>query len=74
MASLIIDNDVTVSNWLGGAAVFRIMGEIHQKVGAVHGNDGRYIQTYFYDVEQQNQQYTAPFHQQHQQLAFEIVD
>ena len=62
MASLIIDNDVTVSNCLGAAAVFRIMGEIHQKVGAVHGNHARYIQTYFYDVEQQNQQHTAPFH------------
>ena len=63
MASLIIDNDVTVSNQLGGAAAFQIMGqlhrkvgpELHQKVGDVHGNYGRYIQTYFYDVQQQNQ-------------------
>ena len=47
MASLIIDNDVTVSNWLGGAAAFSIMEEIHWKVGAVYGNHGRYIQTFF---------------------------
>ena len=73
MASLIIDNDVTVSNELGGAAAFRIMGEIHRKVDAVHGNHGRYIQTYFYDVEQQNQQCMAPSHQQLQVLAFGTV-
>ena len=50
------------------------MGQFHQKVGAVHGNYGRYIQTYFYDVQQQNQQYTAAFPQQHQQRALEIAD
>ena len=74
MASLIIDHDVTVSNQLGGAAAFRIMGELHRKVGAVHGSYGRYIQTYFYDVQQQNQQRIAAFPQQHQQRALEIVD
>ena len=37
------------------------MGQLHQKVGAVHGNYGRYIQTYFYDVQQQNQQHMAAF-------------
>ena len=46
VASLIIDN-VTVSNGLGGAAAFRIMAEIYQKIGAVHEYHGRYIQTYF---------------------------
>ena len=50
------------------------MGQLHQKVGAVHGNYGRYIQTYFYDVQQQNQQWMAAFPQQHQQQALEIVD
>ena len=50
------------------------MGQLHQKVGAVHGNYGRYIQTYFYDVQQQNQQCMAAFPQQHQQRALEIVD
>ena len=74
MASLIIDHDVTVSNRLGGAAAFCIMGQLHQKVGAVHGNYGRYIQTYSYDVQQQNQQCKAAFPQQHQQWALEIVD
>ena len=74
MASLIVDHDVTVSNQLGGAAAFWIMGQIHQKVGAVHGNYGRYIQTYFYNVQQQNQQCMAVFPQQHQQQALEIVD
>ena len=34
----------------------------------------RYIQTYFYDVQQQNQQHVAAFPQQHQQQALEIVD
>ena len=74
MASLIIDHDVTVSNRLGGAAAFHIMGQLHQKVGAVHGNYGRYIQTYFYDVQQQNQQHKAAFPQQHQQWALEIIE
>ena len=74
MASLIIDHDVTVSNQLGGAAAFQIMGQLHRKIGAVHGNYGRYIQTYFYDVQQQNQQVLAAFPQQYQQWAFEIVD
>ena len=50
------------------------MGELHQKVGAVRGNYGRYIQTYFYDVQQQNQHRIAAFPQQHQQRALEIVD
>ena len=50
------------------------MGQLHQKVGAIHGNHGRYIQTYFYDVQQQNQQCMAAFPQQHQQWALEIVD
>ena len=50
------------------------MGQLHCKVGAVHGNYGRYIQTYFYDVQQQNQQCMAAFPQQHQQRALEIVD
>ena len=50
------------------------MGQLHWKVGAVHGNYGRYIQTYFYDVQQQNQQCTAVFPQQHQQWALDIVD
>ena len=50
------------------------MGQLHCKVGAVHGNYGRYIQTYFYDVQQHNQQHTAAFPQQHQQLALDIVD
>ena len=74
MASLIIEHDATVSNRLGGAAAFRIMGELHRKVGAVHGNYGRYIQTYFYDVQQQNQQHITAFPEQHQQRALEIVD
>ena len=74
MASLIIDHDVTVSNRLGGAAAFWIMGQLHWKLGAVHGNYGRYIQTYFYDVQQQNQQHIAAFPQQHQRWALEIVD
>ena len=74
MASLIIDHDVTVSNRLCGAAAFLIMGQLHQKVGAVHGSYGKYIQTYFYDVEQQYQQHMAAFPQQHQQRALEIVD
>ena len=74
MASLIIDHDATVSNQLAGAAAFRIMGELHRKVGGVHGNHGRYIQTYFYDVQQQNQQRISAFPQQHQQRALEIVD
>ena len=74
MASLIIDHDVTVSNRLGGAAAFQIMGQYHLKVGAVHGNYGRYIQTYFFDVQQQNQQHMAAFPQQHQQRALVIVD
>ena len=73
MASLIIDNEVTVSNQLGGAVAFWIMGQLHWKVGAVHGNSGRYIQTYLY-VQQQNQQHMAAFPQQHQQWALEIVD
>ena len=38
MASLIIDHDVTVSNQLGGAVAFWIMGQLHRKLGAVHGN------------------------------------
>ena len=59
MVSLIIDHDVTVSNQLGGAAAFQIMGQLHWKVGAVHGNYERYIQTYFYDVHQQHQQCMA---------------
>ena len=50
------------------------MGQLHQKIGAVQGNSGRYIQTYFYDVQQQNQQCMAAFIQQHQQQALEIVD
>ena len=50
------------------------MGQLHQKVGAVYGNYGRYIQTYFYDVQQQNQQCMAAFPQQHNQRALEIVD
>ena len=50
------------------------MGQLHRKVGAVHGNYGRYIQTYFYDVQQQNQQHMAAFPQQHQQWSLEIVD
>ena len=50
------------------------MGQLHQKVGAVHGNYGRYIQTYFYDVQQTNQQCMAVFPQQHQQQVLEIVD
>ena len=74
MASLIIDHDVTASNRLGGAAAFWIMGQLHRKVGAVHGNYGRYIQTYFYDVQQQSQQRITVFPQQHQQRALEIVD
>ena len=41
MASLIIDHDVTVSNQLGGAAAFQIMGQLHWKLGVVHGNYGR---------------------------------
>ena len=65
MASLMIDHDVTVSNGLGGAVAFWIMGQLHWKVDAVHGNDGRYIQTYFYDVQQQNQQHMATFPQHH---------
>ena len=60
--------------YVGGAAAFCIMGELHRKVGAVHGNYGRYIQTYFYDVQQQNQHRIAAFPQQHQQRALEIVD
>ena len=47
MASLIIDHDVTISNGLGnglgGAVAFWIMGQLHWKVDAVHGNYGRYI-------------------------------
>ena len=74
IASLIIDHDVTVSNRLGGAAVFHIMGQLHQKLGAVHGNYGRYIQTYFFDVQQQNQHCITAFPQQQQQQALEIVD
>ena len=74
MASLIIGHDVTVSNRLGGTVAFRIMGQLHRRLGAVHGNYGRYIQTYFYDVQQQNQQHMAAFPQQHQQQALEIVD
>ena len=74
MASLIIDHDATISNRFGGAAAFRIMGELHRNVGAVHGNYGRYIQTYFYDVQQQNQHRIAAFPQQHQQRALETVD
>ena len=50
------------------------MEQLHWKVGAVHGNYGRYIQTDFYDVQQQNQQCMAAFPQQHQQQALEIVD
>ena len=50
------------------------MGQLHWKVGAVHGNYGKYIQTYFYDVQQQNQQCMPAFPQQHQQWALEIVD
>ena len=50
------------------------MGQVHWEVGAVHANYGRYIQTYFYDVQQQNQQCMAVFPQQHQQRALEIVD
>ena len=50
------------------------MGQLHWKVGAVHGNYGRYIQTYFYDVQQQNQQCIAAVPQQHQQQALEILD
>ena len=34
----------------------------------------KYIQTYFYDVQQQNQQRMAAFPQQHQQRALPIVD
>ena len=41
MASLIIDHDVTVSNGLAGAVAFWIMGQLHWKVDAVHGNYGR---------------------------------
>ena len=74
MASLNIDHDVTVSNQLGGAASFRIVGQLYRKVGAVYGNYGRYIPTYFYDLQQQNQQHMAAFPQQHQQRALEIVD
>ena len=74
MASLVIDHDVTVSNQLVGAAAFQIMGQLHWKVGAVHGNYGRCIQTYFYDVQQQIQQCMAAFPQQHQEWALEIVD
>ena len=43
IASLIIDHDVTVSNGLGGAVAFWIMGQLHWKVDAVHRNYGRYI-------------------------------
>ena len=50
------------------------MGELHRKVGAVRGNYGRYIQTYFYDVQPQNQHRITAFPQQHQQQALEIVD
>ena len=45
MALLIIDHDVTVSNQLGGAVAFWIMGQFHWKVGTVHENYGKYIQT-----------------------------
>ena len=51
-----------------------LLGQLHRKVGAVHGNYGKYIQTYFYDVQQQNQQRMAAFPQQHQQWALEIAD
>ena len=49
------------------------MGQLHRKVGAVHGNYGKYIQTYFYDVQQQNQHCITAFPQQQQQRALEIV-
>ena len=52
----------------------RIFQQVHQKVDAVHGNYGKYIQTYVYDVEQQNQQCMAALPQLHQQKGLKIVD